>query len=121
MEFNKYQEGALETAQYPSVEVIGDGLVWGVDRIDFVYPALGLTGEAGEVAEKCKKIIRDKGGNWDESDQVAIKKELGDVLWYVAVLAHEFDIELDDIATTNYEKLKSRKERNVITGSGDDR
>jgi NTP pyrophosphatase (non-canonical NTP hydrolase) len=120
MEFNDYQLGALETAQYPEVEVpkYEDGTIYSAN---YVYPALGLVGEAGEVAEKIKKLIRDQGGHYNDNDVQGIKKELGDVLWYVAVLAHEFDIKLDDIATTNYNKLKSRKERNVIKGSGDDR
>lgn len=114
MDFNKYQEGALETAQYPSVYVEET-------PVGFVYPALGLAGEAGEVAEKCKKLIRDNRGTYSEGDVDSIKKELGDVLWYLAVLASEFGITLEDIATTNYNKLKSRKERDVIKGSGDDR
>lgn len=117
--FNEYQNGALETAQYPEVETIND--FGGLTGTNFVYPVIGLVGEAGEVAEKCKKIIRDKKGLVEETDKQAIKKELGDVLWYVAVLAKEFDLNLDEVAKANYEKLKSRKERNVISGNGDDR
>lgn len=125
MEFNEYQKGALETAQYPKVEVpsvIEEEKEFNVShQAGYVYPALGLVGEAGEVAEKVKKLIRDKNGLYDEKDVEEIKKELGDVLWYIATLSHEFGIELNDIATTNYEKLKSRAERNKIQGSGDNR
>lgn len=77
---------------------------------------LGLVGEAGEVAEKVKKSIRD-----DYLDVNVIKKELGDVLFYVAALGGYFDIKLDDIAVSNLEKLRDRKDRGVLQGSGDDR
>lgn len=109
MKLNEYQRQARETAVYPSK---GD---------NFSYPALGLTGESGEVAEKIKKIIRDKEGVYDENDRVEIGKELGDVLWYVAILADEFNLSLEEIAETNIEKLKSRKKRGKIGGSGDNR
>jgi NTP pyrophosphatase (non-canonical NTP hydrolase) len=82
---------------------------------------LGLVGEAGEVAEKFKKIYRDKNGAYSPSDVNELKKELGDVLWYTAVLAKFFDHSLQDIADTNIEKLSDRKTRNVITGKGDNR
>jgi len=102
--FNKYQEGALET--------------WtGEDKL--LRTILGICGEAGEVAEAMKKYLR--GDYSKEVLTEMLKKELGDVLYYIGVCAHEFGIKLDDIATTNYNKLKSRKERNVIQGSGDER
>jgi NTP pyrophosphatase (non-canonical NTP hydrolase) len=122
MEFNKYQEGALETVQYPGLFIDKDWDEYNPSlELNYIYPALGLVGEAGEVAEKVKKIIRDKLGSFGLEDVESIKKELGDVLWYVAVLAHEFGIKLDDVASTNYAKLKSRKERGKIQGSGDNR
>jgi len=114
--FNDYQVAALTTAQYPRTVVMKSA-----KTASYIYPALGLAGEAGEVAEKVKKLLRDKLGDWDELDKENIKKELGDVLWYVAVLAHEFGIDLQDVANGNINKLSSRKERGVIHGSGDNR
>src|SRR3989344_6322131 len=109
MTFDEYQKWSRETAKYPS---IGKG---------FVYPTLGLAGEAGEVSEKIKKIMRDKGGEVDEGTRQEIAKELGDVLWYLSQIASEIDLSLDVIAALNIEKLKSRIERGVIHGSGDNR
>jgi NTP pyrophosphatase (non-canonical NTP hydrolase) len=86
-----------------------------------IYPTLGLCGEAGEVADKVKKVIRDRGGSFDVEVIAALKLELGDVLWYVAQLASELGLELDAIATANLDKLASRAARNVISGSGDQR
>ena len=108
MDINEYQNKARETALYPS----NQGLV---------YCALGLTGEAGEVADKIKKIIRDKGGVVSAEDRMALAKELGDVLWYLANLSFELNLALDFVALENVEKLSSRKERGVISGSGDNR
>ncbi|MDH4330938.1 MAG: nucleoside triphosphate pyrophosphohydrolase family protein, partial [Candidatus Moranbacteria bacterium] len=87
----------------------------------FAYLPLGLAGEAGEVAEKFKKIIRDKSGEIDSETKEEIKKELGDVLWYVAQLSTELGLEMDDVAKNNIEKLYSRLERGVIQGDGDNR
>lgn len=109
MDFKEYQEKSKRTAKYPD---IGN---------NFIYPTLGLSGEAGEVAEKIKKVIRDKGGKIDEETKELIKKELGDVLWYVSQLATELGLSLDDIANHNIEKLLSRLERDKISGSGDTR
>lgn len=109
MNFNDYQTKARKTAIYPN---LGN---------DFSYPALGLCGEAGEVAEKCKKIIRDQDGIINSENRVAIKKELGDVLWYIANVATEFDLTMNEIAEGNINKLNSRKDRGVLKGSGDDR
>lgn len=109
MNFQEYQEKSRKTAKYPEA------------GHNFVYPVLGLAGEAGEVAEKVKKIIRDKDGVVDEEAREALKKELGDVLWYVAQLSTEFGLQLDDVAEGNIEKLYSRLERGVIGGSGDNR
>lgn len=109
MNLNDYQLSALTTAVYP-------------DRgNNFVYPALGLAGEAGEVADKLKKVIRDDGGALTDPVRDAVAKELGDVLWYVAVLASEIDYDLNDIAQINVDKLASRHQRGVLSGSGDNR
>jgi NTP pyrophosphatase (non-canonical NTP hydrolase) len=91
----------------------------------FVYPALGLTGEAGEVADKVKKQIRNLGVHTPSAmsaeDKADLAKELGDVLWYVAQLATELGVDLDDIANNNLTKLQDRMDRNVIASTGDAR
>ena len=86
-----------------------------------VEKVLGLSGEAGETADKFKKIIRDKNGVPSEEDVEAIKKELGDVLWYVANISRYLDISFSDVAETNLKKLESRYSRNKIHGFGDER
>ena len=85
------------------------------------YLVLGLNGEAGEVAEKYKKILRDYQGVITLSDKWAIVKELGDVLWYVAQIARTLGVDLSLVAKLNIEKLESRKERNMLHGDGDER
>ena len=107
-DLDMYQKVALTTAIYPREQAI-------------IYPTLGLTGEAGEVANKVKKIIRDGSDSKDEKLVSEIKAEIGDCLWYIAVLANDFDIKLSDIASANLEKLEKRKEKGTIHGSGDDR
>ena len=109
MDFKTYQKQARLTAQYPNL---------GSNNI---YPTLGLVGEAGEVAEKVKKVIRDKKGIFDDESKEGIKKELGDVLWYLSNLCNEFDFELEEVALQNLEKLKLRAAKGKISGSGDDR
>ena len=109
MDFNTYQENARFTAQYPNL------------GSNYIYPTLGLVGEAGEVAEKVKKVIRDKKGVFDDESKKGLKKELGDVLWYVSNICTEFNFSLDDIALQNLEKLKLRAAKGKISGSGDDR
>ncbi len=109
MDFNQYQQGARATARYPQV------------GSNPIYPTLGLCGEAGEVADKVKKVIRDDDGVFSDSVRESLKLELGDVLWYVAQLASELGFDLDTIARANLEKLASRAARNVIAGSGDQR
>lgn len=84
---------------------------------DIARLALGLCGESGEVAEQVKKVLRGDGVILNEE----LTKELGDILWYIAVLASQFDIEMEDIAFTNITKLKDRAKRGVIKGSGDNR
>jgi NTP pyrophosphatase (non-canonical NTP hydrolase) len=109
MNFEEYQQLSRKTAKYPNA---GD---------NYIYPALGLAGESGEVSEKIKKLIRDKEGKVDEEFKEAVTKELGDVLWYVSQLATEFGLSLDGIASENIKKLYSRLERGMIGGSGDNR
>ena len=109
MNLNDYQTAALQTAVYPN------------QGTNFAYPALGLAGEAGEVADKLKKVIRDHGGVLTDPVRDAVAKEIGDVLWYVAVLASEMDYDLNTIAQINIDKLTSRQQRGVISGSGDNR
>jgi NTP pyrophosphatase (non-canonical NTP hydrolase) len=108
MELSEYQRLSRRTAEYPRE-------AW------LAYPALGLAGEAGEVAEHAKKAIRDDGGSITEERRAAIAKELGDVLWYVAQIASELGLELDGIAQSNLDKLLSRQRRGVLSGSGDER
>src|SRR5580700_5876414 len=105
MELSAYQRLSRRTAEYPRE-------AW------LAYPALGLAGEAGEVA---KKAIRDDGGRVGEERRAAMAKELGDVLWYVAQLATELGLDLDAVAQGNLDKLLSRQRRGVLSGSGDDR
>lgn len=96
---------------------------WSLIRTDhpIVYPTLGLTNEAGEVAGKIKKIFRDKGGQISEQDRQALKAELGDVLWYLAQICTELDLSLEEVAQANLQKLFSRLERGQIRGDGDSR
>lgn len=115
--FNEYQRMAHETASYP------EGCVGGINanHTSWLYPALGLAEEAGEVAGKFAKAIRDSAGKVDEERKVAIVKELGDVMWFVAELATCLDVDLDAVAEMNLQKLASRKARGKINGDGDDR
>ncbi len=109
MDFQDYQQQSRRTAVYPEA------------GHNFVYPALGLCGEAGEVAEKLKKVLRDNGGELSEQTRAAVAAELGDVLWYVAQLASELGLDLGAIAQGNLDKLASRQQRGVLQGSGDQR
>ncbi len=134
MNFADYQAAAVKTAIYPLAAEI-------------FYPALGLAGEVGEVAEKMldmdcpvtkqdvlgmadhagnaanqvKKILRDNAGNLTEERKAAIAKEIGGVLWYCAALAYDIGVDLDDIAAKNIQILASRQERGTLMGDGDDR
>jgi len=96
---------------------------WGPVRTDhpLVYPALGLANEAGEVAGKVKKIMRDRGGVVTDADRDALRYELGDVLWYLAQLCTELDLTLTDVARANLDKLADRVARGVLHGDGDHR
>ncbi|HUQ38871.1 MAG TPA: nucleoside triphosphate pyrophosphohydrolase family protein [Acidimicrobiales bacterium] len=86
-----------------------------------VYPTLGLVNEAGEVAGKVKKIFRDRGGIVTDADREALTLELGDVLWYLAEMCTQLDIDLGDVAESNLEKLRGRIERGTMAGDGDER
>lgn len=110
MNLNDYQQRALTTAS-----TTGD------EFKDLLHWVLGINGEAGEVAEKLKKIIRDKDSQISDADRQELAKEVGDVLWYLAVFAHHLGLEFDDVAQANLDKLQSRKQRGVIKGSGDNR
>jgi NTP pyrophosphatase (non-canonical NTP hydrolase) len=109
MLISDYQELSRRTATYPGA---GENLV---------YPTPGLAGEAGEVAEKVKKLLRDDGGVMSDERRAALAGELGDVLWYVAQVATEAGLDLEEIAQANLDKLLSRQRRGVLSGSGDSR
>lgn len=120
LELNEYQKKAHMTADYPEGRICGTQT--GVDTfVHYLYPALGLAEEAGEVAGKYAKAIRDEEGVISEERKAAIVKELGDVLWFVAELATCLEVDLDLVAEMNLQKLASRKARGVIGGSGDNR
>lgn len=108
MTLNEYQQKALETAVYPQ-------------EFKIIYPSLGLTGEAGECADKVKKVIRDNGGQFTEEKKYELAKEIGDVLWYCATFANDIGFDLETIGQMNNDKLHSRQERGVLGGSGDNR
>ncbi len=108
MTLNEYQQAALKTAIYPN-----DGSI--------SYLALALCGEAGEIADKVKKVIRDQDCKFYAPDIQAVAQELGDVLWYAANLAHALDYTLSDIGTLNIRKINGRLERGTLHGSGDTR
>jgi NTP pyrophosphatase (non-canonical NTP hydrolase) len=108
MTFDEYQKLALRTASLNK-------------KNELFHVLLGLCGEAGEIAEKTKKIVRDHDSDFSKLDKADLEKELGDVLWHIAVLARHFDISLDSVATTNIDKLSSRLKRGQISGSGDNR
>ncbi len=101
-----YQQLALETAIYPD---------------PIIYPALGMCGESGEVADKVKKVLRDNNSEFTLARKCEIAKEIGDVLWYCATLANDLGYTLGEIAAMNYEKLHSRQIRGKLGGSGDNR
>lgn len=108
MELNDYQKAALATAIYPN-----DGTV--------SYLALAISGEAGELADKVKKVLRDKNGIFSEADKKALALELGDVMWYVANLSEVLGYPLSDIAQMNIEKIAGRVKRGTLHGAGDNR
>lgn len=113
MNFSEYQKESRATAQYDNM---GD---------EFVYPTLGLVGEVGEVAEKIKKLMRNHNVNrpseMTEEQKGELKKELGDVLWYLAQISTECGFDLEEVAQSNINKLRDRMERGVLKSQGDNR
>lgn len=109
MDLNDYQKAALRTAAPKD------------KKNEFLHLVLGLVGESGEIAEKVKKNVRDMDSDFSKIDVKDLTKELGDVLWYVAVIANYFDIPLSEVGETNIAKLADRAKRGKIGGSGDNR
>jgi NTP pyrophosphatase (non-canonical NTP hydrolase) len=108
MTLDEYQKKAISTN-------INEGTHIFFDRM------FGLVGEAGEMADKVKKWIRDDKADWDKLDKHMMMDELGDVLWYVATLADTLGFTLDEVAQRNVDKLSDRHKRQVLKGSGDKR
>ncbi|WPM05587.1 nucleoside triphosphate pyrophosphohydrolase family protein [Borreliella sinica] len=109
MELNEYQKKAKRTAKYIN------------KKEELILTTLGLAGETGEVVEKIKKLGRDKNYIIDDEYLISIKKELGDVLWYLSNLSNNLGITLEDVALTNLKKIQKRHENGTINGEGDDR
>ncbi len=109
MTFDEYQKLAMRTASRKG------------EDIELAHRLLGLVGEAGEVAEKMKKVYRDDNGKVSTRVVGDLKKELGDILWYIAALADFFDLSLEEIGQININKLASRQKRGKLSGSGDNR
>ena len=103
MNMNDYQRQAATTAIYPA-------------SVQILYPTLGLAGEAGEVANKVKKIIRD-----GKLDKEAIGSEIGDCLWYIAAICKDLGLKMEDVAQANLDKLSQRQQKGTLSGSGDTR
>lgn len=113
MNFNEYQ---TQAAKYDLSEATAD-----LKAVGFMEKVLGLVGEAGETADKIKKLLRDKDGVATLEDKAAVAKELGDTLWYIAAISRYLNIPLSEIASGNIEKLESRLKRNKLHGAGDER
>ena len=109
--FNQYEDMVMELAVYPN-----SGMLLGL-----LYTALGLCGEAGEVAEKIKKTLRDHGGVFTSEIKMDLLKELGDVLWYITAMANELGVPLQEVAKVSEKKLRDRAARGVLHGKGDNR
>lgn len=108
MDMDYYQGAAMRTAIYPKEQAI-------------VYTTLGLVSEAGEIAGKVKKVIRDNDGVYSADTKKALEAEVGDVLWYVAAVCEALEISMADVASANLKKLADRQNRGVISGCGDNR
>lgn len=108
-DFNVYQKQCKKTAVYPKIGK------------NFIYPTIGLVGEAGEIANKVKKIIRDDKSKLKKEKIEELKAEMGDVLWYMAQLCTELGLKFSEVAKENVEKLSSRHSRGKVHGSGDNR
>lgn len=120
MDFDDYQKKAVKTDL--DAKSLGEVMrMRNFNTVGFLDKALGVAGEAGEFADKIKKILRDKKGEFSDEDRDAIIKELGDVLWYVALVSLYLDVPLSEVAKRNIEKLASRARRNALKGEGDER
>lgn len=106
--FKEYHEEALSTSVCP-------------ENMDVIYPMIGLSGETGEVAEKIKKVFRDKGGNFTNGDKWEIIKELGDCLWYINKMAADLGYTLNDVAVAGLNKCYKRRAEGTLHGDGDNR
>ena len=113
MDFDTYQQKAKK---YDFFEETTD-----ISNVGFLEKVLGIAGEAGETADKSKKLLRDKDGVIDKEDIDAVCKELGDILWYMAGVARYLEVPLSEVAQMNLDKLESRYQRNKLHGSGDNR
>lgn len=109
MHFNKYQKFVKSHSFYPN------------KGSNFVYPALGIAGEGGEVCDKIKKILRDENGKMSKDSKKFIKKELGDVLFYLTAEANELGLSMQEVVDSNIEKIIGRRKRGTLHGSGDER
>lgn len=114
MTFDEYQDIAITTDTF-------GGKMNAPTDLGFLEKAFGLSGEAGEVAEKLKRIYREKNGQINDEDKAEIIKEFGDVLWYISALARYLDVPLSQVADRNLEKVLSRKQRGQTHGEGDNR
>ncbi len=112
MEFDEYQQTVRKFDLFEPEDL---------KAVGFIEKVLGLTGEAGEVADKIKKVLRDKDGEMTEEDKKGVAKELGDTLWYLATIARYLEIPLSEVAKMNIEKLEGRSKRGTIHGAGDER
>lgn len=112
MDLNEYQ---IKAAKYDLFEVTN------IKEVGFLEKVLGLVGEAGETADKIKKVLRDENGTMSDEDRESIVKELGDVLWYIAAISRYLKTDLSEVAEGNIKKLESRYQRNKLHGAGDER
>ena len=113
MKFDEYQELAAKYDFFEATEY--------ANQVGFLEKVLGLVGEAGETADKIKKLIRDKNGVVNDEDRAAIAKELGDTLWYLAGISRYLNVPLSEVAQGNLDKLESRLQRDKLHGEGDER
>lgn len=113
MKFDDYQKKTKKYDFFEATEIL--------KQPGFIEKVLGLAGEAGEVADKIKKILRDKNGVVSDDDRAAVIKELGDTLWYIAAISRYLGVPLSEVASINIDKLESRYQRNRLHGEGDER
>ena len=108
LDFKEYEKVAMSTKV-------------GWNNNEILYPLIGMCGETGEVADKIKKVLRDKNGDFSEDDRIEILKEIGDTLWYMTALCHDLGYSLEDAANINLSKIVKRRAENTIHGEGDNR